>query len=215
MTPPPQAAAPGRAPNQAVPKVRAATPPAAPVVRASGQTTKAPVKTQTKPNQRPDVSALLYQLVSFEIVNSFDQDGRLGELETLGFSIGYRFVEQFMCNHAKLPGTLEVIKFVCKDLWLAIFGKHVDKLQTNHKGVYVLHDNKLSWLSNVHIDNSDTSSVDQAKKYLVLPCGILRGALSNLGIKCTVRAEFSKLPACLFNIHIHHDLHAESQNSKK
>lgn len=28
---------------------------------------------------------------------------------------------------------LDVIKFVCKDFWIAIFKKQIDKLQTNHR----------------------------------------------------------------------------------
>lgn len=28
---------------------------------------------------------------------------------------------------------LDVIKFICKDFWIAIFKKQIDKLQTNHR----------------------------------------------------------------------------------
>lgn len=28
---------------------------------------------------------------------------------------------------------LDVIKFVCKDFWILIFKKQIDKLQTNHR----------------------------------------------------------------------------------
>lgn len=34
--------------------------------------------------------------------------------------------------------------------------------------------------------------------HLYFPCGIIRGALSNLGIPCAVSADISNLPACEF-----------------
>ena len=42
---------------------------------------------------------------------------------------------------------LEVMKFLCKELWFGMFGKQVDKLQTNHRGVFVLKDFQFRWLS--------------------------------------------------------------------
>lgn len=36
---------------------------------------------------------------------------------------------------------LEAVKFICKDVWIALYDKQIDNLRTNHRGVYVLHDN--------------------------------------------------------------------------
>lgn len=41
---------------------------------------------------------------------------------------------------------LEIIKFVCRQFWVRLFGKQMDTLKTNHRGVYVLQDNNLSLL---------------------------------------------------------------------
>lgn len=41
-------------------------------------------------------------------------------------------------DRPRLGDTLEVVKFLCKDLWQAVFRKQVDNLKTNHRGVYVL-----------------------------------------------------------------------------
>jgi hypothetical protein len=38
------------------------------------------------------------------------------------------------------------------------------------------------------------------KQYLWFPCGIIRGALANLGINTTVQAETSDLPGATFQI---------------
>ena len=38
-------------------------------------------------------------------------------------------------------------------------------------------------------------------QYLAFPCGLIRGALSNLGVACIVTAEVSTVPACEYTIH--------------
>lgn len=34
--------------------------------------------------------------------------------------------------------TLDVIKFICKDLWTIVFRKQIDNLKTNHRVCYLL-----------------------------------------------------------------------------
>lgn len=36
-------------------------------------------------------------------------------------------------DRSRLGDTLEVIKFICKDFWQAVFKKQVDNLKTNHR----------------------------------------------------------------------------------
>jgi len=151
---------------------------------------------------RTGVSSFAFQLLVFEAVRDADERGRLASLEQMGFSIGSKFAERFTMTKPRFPTTLDVVKFLCKELWTTIFGKQIDKLQTNHKGVFVLHDNLFSWMRQMEVDYRDDDSIERAKNYLMLPCGLIRGALSNLGIKSTVHAEFSALPTCFFNIAI-------------
>ena len=58
-----------------------------------------------------------------------------------GYETGYRFVEQ-MSERRLGTDPLEVMKFLCKELWFGMFGKQVDKLQTvwksNFYGAFVL-----------------------------------------------------------------------------
>lgn len=42
--------------------------------------------------------------------------------------------------HPPQLDVLELVKFICKDLWLSVFDKQVDNLRTNHRGVYVISD---------------------------------------------------------------------------
>lgn len=49
-------------------------------------------------------------------------------------------------------------------------------------------------------DNPEAMAENKAAQttsmHLYFPCGIIRGALSNLGIPCAVSADMSNLPAC-------------------
>ncbi|TYZ68694.1 hypothetical protein PybrP1_006627 [[Pythium] brassicae (nom. inval.)] len=112
------------------------------------------------------------------------------KLEGMGFDVGYRFAE-------RCP--LDVIKFVCKDFWILIFKKQIDKLQTNHRGVFVVQDFNFRWLASFS-SASEQHTKDMALLFLVFPCGLIRGALANLGITAIVNADITTLPGCLFNI---------------
>jgi hypothetical protein len=122
-------------------------------------------------------------------------------LENIGYETGYRMIEKLNNNH-KFIGTdpLDIIKFICKDFWEEIFRKKIDKLQTNHRGVFVLTDLRFKWLEKYSSD--DIASKQAAAKMLNVPCGIIRGALANLGLLAIVNADFNNLPACTFNIRI-------------
>lgn len=48
-----------------------------------------------------------------------------------------------------IPDPLETVKFICKDVWVALYDKQIDNLRTNHRGVYVLQDNSFKPLSRV------------------------------------------------------------------
>eukprot|EP00904_Undaria_pinnatifida_P002512 jgi/Undpi1/12261/HiC_scaffold_5.g01937.m1 len=129
-------------------------------------------------------------------------------IESMGYEVGYRLVER-TCQRRWMGGDqLEAIKFVCKDLWSEVFKKQVDKLQTDHQGTFVLKDNDFRWTSRYAEDDS-VGSRDLVARLLQLPCGLVRGALANLGLAAVVRATFLDdrggaltLPAVSFTIKI-------------
>ena len=47
---------------------------------------------------------------------------------------------------------------------------------------------------------SGAEAVVRAQPHLIFPCGIIRGALSSLGIQATVQAETTELPMATFQI---------------
>lgn len=152
------------------------------------------------------------------------------KMERFGFGAGYRLCERLAqikplvapITPANPTGTsptvaassgasdalaatqLEAVKFLCKEFWTELFRKQIDKLQTNHRGVFVLKDHELRWLRRLPSD--DERARVAAIKLLAFPCGLIRGALANLGIMAVVSCDFladgKNMAACSFNIKI-------------
>ncbi|KAF3076534.1 Trafficking protein particle complex subunit 6B [Trichoderma lentiforme] len=120
-------------------------------------------------------------------------------LESQGYRVGQGLVERFSRDRPRFNDTLDVIKFLCKDLWSLVFGKNIDNLKTNHRGVYVLTDNAFRPFSRMSTETG-SQAVLRAQPFLWFPCGIIRGALAALGINATVQAEVNELPAAIFQI---------------
>ncbi|KAH8196612.1 hypothetical protein TruAng_009206 [Truncatella angustata] len=81
-----------------------------------------------------------------------ERDAVFYRLETLGYRVGLGLVERFSRDRPRFNDTLDVIKFLCKDLWTLVFKKQIDNLKTNHRGVYVLTDNMFRPLSRMSTD---------------------------------------------------------------
>ncbi|KAL8952898.1 MAG: hypothetical protein Q9222_001224 [Ikaeria aurantiellina] len=67
-------------------------------------------------------------------------------LDALGYRVGQGLVERFSRDRPRFTDMLDMIKFLCKDLWTLVFKKQIDNLKTNHRrgqGVYVLTDNSF------------------------------------------------------------------------
>ncbi len=117
-----------------------------------------------------------------------------------GYDIGYRYAELLVRDKPIGTEELDVIKFICKDVWFELFRKNIDKLQMNRKGMFVLSDTNFRWVS--RYASNDPATCEAAERLLHFPCGLLRGLLANLGYRTLVTVDFTELPACTFNIKI-------------
>ncbi|XP_064603215.1 trafficking protein particle complex subunit 6b-like [Liolophura sinensis] len=135
----------------------------------------------------------------YKVAEKNDQDDCVSKLESLGYRVGQSLAERFTRDCSRFKDELDTMKFICKEFWTSVYKKQIDNLRTNHQGVYVLQDNKFKFLTQM---SSGKQYMEEAPKYLALPCGMIRGALSNLGINCLVTAEVSAMPACKFQIQI-------------
>nr|ABK24511.1 unknown [Picea sitchensis] len=139
-------------------------------------------------------------------------------IEAIGYQVGLQLAERYTKERPRFADHLEAIKFICKDFWSELFKKQIDNLKTNHRGTFVLQDNRFRWLTRISLDSplptangspkessttsNDAKSAQAAGMHLYFPCGIIRGALTNLGVPCQVSAEVANLPACSFVIRI-------------
>ncbi|KAK9466587.1 transport protein particle component-domain-containing protein [Lipomyces arxii] len=139
-----------------------------------------------------------------------EKDNRIGEeerkgalykhVEGLGYRVGQGLVERFSQDRSRFTDVLDVVKFICKDLWQLLFRKQIDNLKTNHRGVYVLTDSSFRLLTRMSTESGGLDTVTRAQPYLWFPCGVLRGALANLGVQATVIAETTAIPVAVFHI---------------
>ncbi|KAK3374973.1 transport protein particle component [Podospora didyma] len=128
-----------------------------------------------------------------------ERDAVFFRLDAIGYRVGQGLVERFSRDRPRFNDTLDVIKFLCKDLWTLLFRKQVDNLKTNHRGVYVLTDSAFRPFMRMSAEPGG-QAVLRAQPFLWFPCGIVRGALAAMGIEATVQAESSELPGAVFQI---------------
>ena len=147
-----------------------------------------------------------FQLLHLQLIQTIlsktagpDRNKALSDVESIGFSTGYRLVEKLTREHPKFKDELDLMKFICKDYWVCIFRKQIDNLRTNHQGVYVLQDKSFKYLQTV--SNSKQYFEDSAA-FLVFTCGLIRGSLANLGVKSVVTTDVNTLPAVKFQIQV-------------
>jgi len=156
--------------------------------------------TLSNPEELP-IELLHGELVCSGILKGKDDDPNdlLSKLEFIGFSTGYRLIERLLKDSPRFKDELDTVKFICKDFWMALYKKQIDNLRTNHQGTYVLQDNSFKFLSKI---SATKQYLEQGPKFLAYTCGIIRGALANLGVLSVVIAETSTMPSCRFHITI-------------
>ncbi|XP_054258759.1 trafficking protein particle complex subunit 6b [Macrosteles quadrilineatus] len=155
---------------------------------------------------------VLLELIHAELVNyaynkadaskDNDKDKKdvdFSSLEYTGFLTGYRMIERLTKDWPRFKDELDTVKFICTDFWSSVYKKQIDNLRTNHQGVYVLQDNAFRFLSKI---SAGSQYLEHAPKYVTFTCGLLRGALANLGIVSLVTAEVQPMPAVKFHIEV-------------
>jgi len=159
------------------------------------------------------IDGILTEMVSTYCDRLYQNKSELAarRIEAIGYQVGHQLSERYTVERPRFSDHLEAIKFICKDFWSEVFKKQIDNLKTNHRGTFVLQDNKFRWVGrmspdptaeNEGGDPAESKAAQAMSMHLYFPCGIIRGALSNLGIPCAVSADITNLPACSFVIRI-------------
>ncbi|KAI5970760.1 TRS33 [Candida margitis] len=140
-------------------------------------------------------------------------------IETMGYNLGLKIAELLLYQNSttKIIDILDIMKFVCRDVWKCLYNKQIDNLRTNHRGTFVLIDNSYKLISEFSSGNSNSNSnegaggeggissnqdtLKKSRVYLWFPCGVIRGILMSFGVESNVSAEITQFPAVMFNIH--------------
>ncbi|KAH3742805.1 trafficking protein particle complex subunit 6b [Pelomyxa schiedti] len=172
-----------------------------------------------------EVNSCLVEYLHMEIVSYVQRlvgsnfDAGPTVLVKLGESVGSAVVERLVKDKPLFQDTLSMFRFICKEFWIAIFRKQADNLRTNNKGVYAIIDSQFTWLSHMSFPadlvtaTTSTSptkpSLEPATRrtealvlYTSFFCGVVKGALETLGLKCDIAADASALPACTFTVRV-------------
>ncbi|KAF2861927.1 BET3 family protein [Piedraia hortae CBS 480.64] len=154
----------------------------------------------TDGKNKSEVTSLGFPVLTPPLANAMTK-----RLEEVGYRVGQGLAEGLSAFKPRPTSPLDVIKFICKDLWTAIFQKPIDNLKTNHRGVFVLADNSFRPIAKMSMDLKEgvrgrEEGLSRAQLYLVFPSGIIRGALSGLGIEATVEGNTTDIPVATFQI---------------
>jgi len=148
---------------------------------------------------RDSVTSLTSKSKHASLESETDEPLRV-RLETLGMHIGASYAERLCKDRAMFSETLDVIKFICKDVWAACWDKQVDNLRTNHRGVFVLQDNAFKPIARVSSWEGRPEAMKRARMYAAMPAGIIRGVLLRLGYEASVVPEITTMPQCTFQV---------------
>ncbi|KJP88096.1 hypothetical protein AK88_02210 [Plasmodium fragile] len=125
-----------------------------------------------------------------------------GKLKGMGKDIGRKLIERVLIYKNDFNDLKDMAKLVGRDVWLVLFNKHVDKIQTYKKGVYVLTDNDMgTYLNHLLLDNDTNHKSNFTHYVLVLILGIIKGVLKRFRVKSSVTYTLD-YPTCSFQINI-------------
>jgi hypothetical protein len=122
-------------------------------------------------------------------------------LEIVGINTGKAIIEKVLKDKSRVSEPLEMIKVICKDFWVFLYEKQMDNLKTNHRGVFVLSDNNFKGISKFSC-KSTAATLEKQATFLLFPCGLIKGALENMGINASVTADVMPGNAVTFSIRI-------------
>lgn len=131
-----------------------------------------------------------------------DQEEAHHRIELYGYQVGKGLAQVFTRSRPRMVQQLEIIKFVCKNLWEVLYKKQMDNLKTNHRDTYVLVDHNFEFCRRMGTSLPPQATAELAYPYLCFPAGIIRGFLHAMGLSSTVTVEAPELPMVTFNVRI-------------
>lgn len=130
-----------------------------------------------------------------------DQSDEVGfRVEQYGYRVGSALAHILTRDRPPLTSELDIMKFICKDLWINLYKKQMDNLKTNHRDTYVLIDGAFPPGLRMSTDLGPQKTVELAAPYLWFPAGTIRGFLAGMGVAASVAFECTQLPLVSFTV---------------
>ncbi|QPG75428.1 hypothetical protein FOA43_002782 [Brettanomyces nanus] len=138
----------------------------------------------------------------------------LYRIEGYGFEIGFKITDCLIYDKSvkegltvKMVDSLEILKFICRDVWKVFYGKQMDNLRTNHLGTFVLIDNAFKPLTHFYSGKGEEDTLNKVTPFLQFPSGLIRGILWSLSVESVVKAEVinGKVPGISFTVQTNFD----------
>ncbi|ODQ66439.1 transport protein particle component [Nadsonia fulvescens var. elongata DSM 6958] len=129
-------------------------------------------------------------------------DDVYARIESYGYRVGRGLGEILTQDRrGQFADPLDIVKFICKDLWPTVYNKSIDNLKTNHRGTYVLVDTNFGPCKRMSTSRDGANKLlDRATPFLWFPVGLIRGCLEALGMGAQVTFETTELPTVSFHI---------------
>ena len=112
-------------------------------------------------------------------------------IENFGFQCGGKILLLVSKSHkVLLKESIDYVKHIAIDVWSYVFRSKIEKVKTEYGGRHDLYIKQFDWIS--VLSNHDMKSPEYKEKtelYLAFASGILRGALSAMGLESQVEAE--------------------------
>mmetsp|Transcript_10000 Transcript_10000/g.14938 ORF Transcript_10000/g.14938 Transcript_10000/m.14938 type:complete len:174 (+) Transcript_10000:958-1479(+) len=112
------------------------------------------------------------------------------KLKSLGSNLSGKLMFRIVKDHVWLKEENAILRFICKEFWMYLFGKNVDRLQTNNRGVFIIYDYKFTWIQTCSVESTEPELTESIHKlqllYLGLVSGFIKGGLHSLGINASV-----------------------------
>lgn len=119
--------------------------------------------------------------------DSKQKDRVFERLYKIGYGIGSKMTELLIfSNNPNLSfnsmDALGMIRFICKEVWKLVYGKQIDNLKTNHRGIFYLFDYTFPPIQNLSVNGDMGSLLKLVEPYLQVPLGVIAGILTSLGM---------------------------------
>lgn len=123
-------------------------------------------------------------------------------LKEMGQSVGERIINFIVKEHVWTKENNSLMRFICKELWMYLFGRYIGRLQANNKGVYIMYDYKFHWFQG--LDMSESIDKEAIERYCNLAlswvCGVLKGVFKGIGKESNIEAAIEENNSCKFTI---------------